>query len=123
MPRWTVTLVLLSCWWTILGREQSRVWQSQETLWAYTARVHPSNMLVQQNYGTALLEAKKVEETCEQLRYIQRLSQEEYVTSLDWAENVDSYVVDRLLVLAYLDYKDFEVTACRDDSVLIAASQ
>lgn len=120
MTRWAAVLCVLSVWWTVLGREQSRVWQSNETLWAYTAKVQPYNMWVQQNYGTALLEAKKATAACEQLQYIQRLAKTGRVTQREMAYKVDDYVTDRLLMLAYLDHQGSEVTTCRDDSVFIA---
>jgi hypothetical protein len=109
---------LLVAWWTLLGHEQSWVWQTNESLWEYTAYVQPYNLWVQKNYGTALIEAKRAEDACWQLIYVQRLASTDRVLERD-REGLDQWVSDRLLMLAYLDYKGGEATVCRDDSVLV----
>ena len=118
MTRWTAALLVLLAAWTASGHIYGRVWQSNPLLWAYVARVQPYNMWVQQNYGTALVEAKATTTLCEQLSYVQRLATSPRVQAADRSDPIDTYVVDRLMALAYFDYQERGSSECRDDSIL-----
>ena len=115
----TVVLCVLLSWWTWLGREQSRVWQSNLSLWEHQSQVQPYNLWVQKNYGTALIESKRIDEACWQLRYVQRLAGTERIAASETV-GLDEWVTDRMLALAYFDHQGLGVTVCRDDSILSA---
>ena len=125
MTKWTAAFVALVSWWTLLGHEESRVWQSNASLWGREAQVQPHNVWVQQNYIPALLEDKRPYEACDQLAYIQALFRTKDAvneTKITTAQ-LDAWVVDRILVLAYQDHQGLGITACRDDSILSVASR
>ena len=121
----TAALVALLCWWTALGHQQSQVWQSNPSLWAHTAQMQPHNLWAHQNYATALLESKRVHEACAQLGTIQRLvrTKEMVNESGTTAPQLDAWLADRFLVLAYQDHQGLGITPCRDDSILSVASR
>lgn len=125
MNRWTALFVALCIWWTALGHQQSLVWQSNLSLMAHTAHLQPNNLWAQQNFATALVEAKQAHAACEQLGVIQRLVQTDRVVNEEGTTQtqLDAWIADRILALAYFDHQGLGVTACRDDSIYSVASR